>query len=75
MGNVSKKDQNMKGIITLSIFTRWFFNRTLSINETKTVTNKEIKLERWKDRPKEINKSRKTRNGKNTRTNFQGKET
>ena len=31
MGNICKKGKNMKGIITLSIFTRWFFNQTLSI--------------------------------------------
>ena len=31
VGNVSKKGKNMKGVITRSIFTRWFFNRTLSI--------------------------------------------
>ena len=31
VGNVSKKGENMEGIITLNIFTSWFFNRTLSI--------------------------------------------
>ena len=31
VGNVSKKGKNMKGIITWSIFTRWFFNQILSI--------------------------------------------
>ena len=31
VGNVSKKDKNMKGIITWSIFTKWFFNQTLSM--------------------------------------------
>ena len=31
MSNISKKGKNVKGIITWSIFTRWFFNRTLSI--------------------------------------------
>ena len=31
MGNVSKKGENMEGIITWSMFTSWFFNQTLSI--------------------------------------------
>ena len=31
VGNLSKKSENMEGIITWNIFTGWFFNRTLSI--------------------------------------------
>ena len=31
VGNVSKKGENMEGIITWSIFASWFFNQTLSI--------------------------------------------
>ena len=31
VGNISKKGENMEGIITWNIFTSWFFNRTLSI--------------------------------------------
>ena len=34
MGKVSKKGENMEGIITWNIFTSWFFNRTLSIYVT-----------------------------------------
>ena len=32
MGNISKKGNNMKGVITWGIFTRCFFDLTLSIN-------------------------------------------
>ena len=31
VGNVSKKGENMEGIIACCIFASWFFNRTLSI--------------------------------------------
>ena len=31
VGNISKKGENMEGIITCSIFAIWVFNRTLSI--------------------------------------------
>ena len=31
VGNVSKKGENMEGIIAWSIFASWFYNQTLSI--------------------------------------------
>ena len=37
VGNISKKGKNMKGIIAWSIFTKWFFNWTLCINDKKLI--------------------------------------
>ena len=51
VGNIRKKGENMEGINTWNIFTRWFFKQTLSIyvrdvNFTH-VNNVELRIFFW----------------------------